>query len=42
MSQQPYMEQYPHIFTSIVVGRKKEVYKNRLFVAPHARLRLCG
>lgn len=34
MTQQPYMERYPHIFTPMVVGRKKEVYKNRLFVAP--------
>lgn len=34
VSQQPYMDKYPNIFTPMIVGKKKEVYKNRLFVAP--------
>lgn len=31
---QPYKKKYPHLFQPLKVGRKGDVYKNRLFVAP--------
>ena len=33
-STQPYLEKYPHLFSPLIVGKRKDVYKNRLFVAP--------
>ena len=33
-TQQPYRDKYPNLFSPLEVGRKKEIYKNRLFVAP--------
>ncbi len=31
---QPYMEKYPNLFSPLKVGKKGDIYKNRLFVAP--------
>lgn len=31
---QPYMEKYPHLFSPLKVGKRGDIYKNRLFVAP--------
>ncbi|WP_343250709.1 FAD-dependent oxidoreductase [Diplocloster hominis] len=31
---QPYMQKYPHLFSPMKAGKKGDVYKNRLFVAP--------
>jgi 2,4-dienoyl-CoA reductase-like NADH-dependent reductase (Old Yellow Enzyme family)/thioredoxin reductase len=33
---QPYLDKYPHMFSPMVVGKSKDIYKNRLFVSPMA------
>ena len=34
MSKPMYLEQYPHLFQPLTVGKKKLVYKNRIMVGP--------
>ncbi|TEB11693.1 NAD(P)/FAD-dependent oxidoreductase [Pelotomaculum propionicicum] len=42
MTKQFYKEKYPHLFEPMVVGKKKDVYKNRILLAPMASISSAG
>lgn len=42
MKKQLYKEIYPHLFEPMVVGKKQDVYKNRILLAPMASISSAG